>query len=279
MKPIGYQGVPGAFSEQAALGVFGARAKTRPFADFESVFKAVRSGALSAGVLPIENSLAGSIHQNYDLLRSYDVWIRGEYKLRVRHNLLALPGVKVKDVRRVLSHPQALSQCAAHLKAMRGVELVPYFDTAGAARHLEESGARDAAAIASARAAENYGLAVLRAGIEDDHTNFTRFLVVEKRRRGAEAQKTPRGKTFKTSLVFSLRNIPGAMHKGLAIFALRDIDLFKIESRPLAGSPWQYLFYLDLAGSAGDEPVQRALSHLGEISTYLKLLGSYPQAN
>ncbi len=279
MKPVGYQGVPGAFSEQAILGVFGARARPRPFADFESVFRAVRSGAAAAGVLPIENSLAGSIHQNYDLLLKYDVWIKGEFKLRVRHNLLALPGVKIKDVRRVLSHPQALSQCAAHLEALKKVELLPYFDTAGAARHLADSGARDAAAIASARAAENYGLNILRAGIEDNHQNFTRFLVLEKRRKTAAATKTPRGKDFKTSIVFSLRNIPGAMHKGLAIFALRDIDLHKIESRPLAGSPWQYLFYLDFAGAAGDEPVKRALAHLAEISTYLRLLGSYPRAD
>jgi len=268
---IGYQGVPGAYSEQALREIFGVHAKAKPCADFETVFKGVASGKLTAGVVPIENSLAGSIHQNYDHLLKHAVTIVGEYSLRVRHNLLVRPGVRLRDLRQVQSHPQALAQCAKFLRTLKGAELVPHFDTAGAARDIVSD---DVAAIASATAAENYGLSILKAGIEDDASNFTRFLVIKKAaKRGASNAKGDQ----KTSVVFSLRNIPGAMHKSLGIFALRDIDLFKIESRPLPGSPWQYLFYLDFAGSVADQPIARALAHLQEISTFLKVLGSYPR--
>ena len=202
----------------------------------------------------------------------YAVWIRGEHKLRVRHNFMVVPGVRLANVRRVYSHPQALAQCAIFLKALKRVELVPHFDTAGAAAYVAAEGLVDAAAVASARAADNYGLKVLKRGIEDNVQNYTRFLVIGK------SDTRPKGQRIKTSVVFALRNIPGAMHKSLGIFALRDIDLLKIESRPLAGSPWQYLFYLDLAGAVDHEPVARALDHLKEISTYCKVLGSYPVA-
>lgn len=268
---IGYQGVPGAYSEQALREIFGVRAQAKPCADFETVFKGVASGKWAAGVVPIENSLAGSIHQNYDLLLKHAVTIVGEHSLRVRHNLLARPGVKLKDVKRVQSHPQALAQCAGFLKTLKKVELVPHFDTAGAARDIVND---EVAAIASVTAAKNYGLDVLKAGIEDDASNFTRFLVIKKATKVSAKKATS---AAKTSVVFSLRNIPGAMHKSLGIFALRDIDLFKIESRPLPGSPWQYLFYLDFAGSVAEEPIKKALAHLEEISTFLKVLGSYPR--
>lgn len=271
---IGYQGEPGAYSEEALRQVFGARAASRPCVDFAAVFAGVAKGRLEAGMIPIENSLAGSVHQNYDLLRKHDVWIEREYKLRVRHNLLAPKGATLKTVRRVLSHPQALSQCARFLAKLRKVELVPYFDTAGAARHVAETGDPSLAAIASSRAAENYALKALARGIEDEEHNFTRFLVIRKKKARARARGPQ-----KTSIVFALRNAPGAMHKGLAVFALRDIDLYKIESRPLPGSPWRYLFYLDLAGSYADEPVFKAVEHLREISTYLKVLGSYPRTD
>ncbi len=276
---IGYQGEPGAYSEEALRQAFGARAEARPFADFAGVFAAVQRGRIEAGMIPIENSLAGSVHQNYDLLRKHEVWIERELKLRVRHNLLAPKGATLKTIRRVLSHPQALSQCARFLAKQRKIELVPYFDTAGAARYVAQTGDPSLAAVASSRAAENYGLLALARGIEDDEANFTRFLVIRKltaRRKAQPGAKKSRA-PMKTSLVFSLRNAPGAMHKGLAVFALRDIDLYKIESRPLPGSPWQYLFYLDVAGAYADEPVHRAVEHLKEISTYLKVLGSYPR--
>lgn len=263
---VAFQGEPGAYSEQAVLEHFGA-VETTPCDAFDAVFEAVHAGACDAGLVPIENSLAGSIHQNYDLLLQHRLHIVGEHLLRVHHCLIALPGLAMEDVRRALSHPQALGQCARYLRR-RGIRPEQAFDTAGSVKLLKQSGARDAAAIASRRAAELHGMQILEAGIEDDPENYTRFLAI--RRSPVEVQGEA-----KTSIVVTLKNQPGALFKAMSVFALRDIDLTKIESRPLQGRPWEYLFYIDFLGAQGDETARRALDHLGEYATMLRVLGSY----
>lgn len=230
-------------------------------------------------MLPIENALHGSVHANYDLLRTHGLVIVGEVQLRIRHHLLALEGVALGDVRRVLSHPQALGQCARWLRSnLPHADVVAAYDTAGAARQVARERLADAAAIASASAGREYGLASLGASIEDNPQNFTRFLVLARPDDAAPVTHADVPGGSKTSVVFALqKNLPGGLFKSLAVFALREIDLLKIESRPLVGSPGEYLFYLDLAGHTDDAPVRRALDHLGEITSELKVLGAYPR--
>ncbi|GIV59527.1 prephenate dehydratase [Rhodocaloribacter litoris] len=270
---VAFQGEIGAFSEEAACVLF-PEAEVVPCLAFEDVFEAVEAGRVERGVVPIENSLFGSVHVNYDLLRAHNVRIVAELNLRVRHNLMALPGVTLADVRQVLSHPQALGQCRDYLRRhLAHAEAVPVYDTAGAAKMVATQGRRDAAAIASRQAAAEYGLHLLAEGIESNRRNYTRFLALA---READAP-VPEGVPCKTSIVYAQReNVPGGLFKSLAVFALRDIDLLKIESRPLVGHPGKYLFYLDLAGSLAQERVRRALDHLGEIAAEVKVLGSYP---
>jgi prephenate dehydratase len=265
---IAFQGEPGAYSEQAVFNYFG-EVETQPCESFDVVFEEVASGVCEAGLIPIENSLAGSIHQNYDLLLRHDLYIVGEYLLRVQHCLIALPGVTKADLKKVISHPQALGQCAAYLRKL-GVKTESAYDTAGSVKMLKESGARDTAAIASRRAAEIYEMQILEEGIEDNAENYTRFLAI------SQMVERPAGEA-KTSIVFTLKNQPGALFKALSVFALRDIDLTKIESRPLQGKPWEYLFYIDFIGAAHEETASKALDHLGEYALMLRVLGSYPR--
>jgi prephenate dehydratase len=265
---VAFQGEPGAYSEQAVFEYFGPVA-TQPCETFDDVFAAVTSGMCEFGLIPIENSLAGSIHQNYDLLLRHDLHIVSEYFLRVHHCLIGFPGAQVDQIRRVTSHPQALGQCAGYLRAL-GVKTDPAYDTAGSVQLVKTLGDPTAAAIASKRAAEIYGMQVLQEGIEDNRENFTRFLSI------SPAPVQPTGEA-KTSIVFTLKNQPGALFKALSVFALRDIDLTKIESRPLVGKPWEYLFYIDFIGAKGEESVKRALDHLGEYALMLRVLGSYPR--
>lgn len=268
---IAFQGELGAFSEEAVHAVFD-DAELAPQPTFDDVFEALEASAVDRAVIPIENSLFGSVHVNYDLLRTHDVQIVGEHKHRIRHHLMGVSSATMASIRRVVSHPQALGQCRAFLQErLPEAETQPIYDTAGAARDVAEAGLPEVAAIASQSAAERYGLQVLAAEIEDHPQNYTRFLVLA---RSGEAD--PPADPNKTSVVFALHeNVPGALFKSLAVFALRELDLFKIESRPQVGRPGRYLFYLDIEGAATDDAVHRALDHLGEITTMLKVLGSY----
>ena len=263
---VAFQGETGAYSEEAGFEYFDAPEMV-PQESFEAVFAAVTSGACQSGLVPIENSLAGSIHQNYDLLLRHDLHIVGEHFLRVRHCLIVFPGVDKNEITRVISHPQALGQCAGYLRKL-DVKTEPVYDTAGSVKILKQSGERTTAAIASKRAAEIYEMQVLQENIEDNPENYTRFLEI------ASEAVMPVGEA-KTSIVFTLKNQPGTLFKALSVFALRNIDLTKIESRPLVGKPWEYLFYVDFIGSVEDETVKRALNHLGEYAVMLRVLGSY----
>ena len=265
---IAFQGEHGAFSEQAAHAYCLKSTRTVPCKTFPDVFRAVDKTSVRYGIIPIENSLFGSIHQNYDLLQKFNLFIVGEIKLRVVHTLLVHPTVSMKHVRFIYSHPQALGQCERFLSRLKNIEVVAVYDTAGAAKMIKEQHRTDAAAIASREAAHVYGLKILYSGIETDHQNFTRFLVLAK-------HKVSVKRNAKTSIIFSLKNIPGSLYKALSVFSLRDINLYKIESRPLVGKPWEYLFYLDFEGSILDDSCRRAVDHLEEISTYVKILGSY----
>lgn len=265
---IAYQGEPGAFSEAASRQV-SADAELLPCKSFEDVFAAVDSGRAEYGVLPIENSIGGSIHRNFDLLLEHQLPIVGEVEVPVVHHLLALPGVVLGDIRRVYSHPQALAQCDRFLRTLSGVEITATYDTAGSAKMIADETLRDAAAIASARAGEVFGLVPVRSSIQDYDNNTTRFLVVG---------RTPISDVApdKTSIVFTLSNEPGALFKALAAIALRGIDLTKLESRPIPGRKWEYLFYVDLAAARDDLACERALAHLGEFASMVRVLGSYP---
>jgi len=265
---VSFQGEAGSYSEQAVFEYFG-EVETLPCESFDASFAAVRSERCDEALIPIENSLAGSIHQNYDLLLRYELHIVGEYFLRVRHCLIALPGVQKSEIKKAISHPQALGQCDAYLRR-NGIKAEQVHDTAASVRIIKESGARDMAAIASRRAAELHGMQILEEGIEDDPENYTRFLAIAR-------QTVQPGAEAKTSIVFTLKNEPGSLFKALSVFALRDLDLTKIESRPLQGKLWNYLFYVDFSGAMHEETVRRALDHLGEYATMLRVLGSYPR--
>ncbi|KNA13377.1 hypothetical protein SOVF_117540 [Spinacia oleracea] len=272
---VAYQGVSGAYSELAAETAY-PNCEAVPCDQFDTAFEALERWLVDRAVLPIENSLGGSIHRNYDLLLRHRLHIVGEVKLPIRHCLLANPGVKIDDLKRVLSHPQALSQCE-HTLAKFGVTREAVDDTAGAAKFVAFNKLQDAGAVASVAAARIYGLNILAEDIQDDSDNVTRFLMLAR-----EPIIPGSDRPFKTSIVFSHTEGPGALFKALAVFALRQINLTKIESRPLRNSNngsskcFDYLFYLDFDASMADPNAQNALRHLGEFATLLRVLGSYP---
>jgi len=271
----GIQGELGAFSQIAANQLLGTGIEVVPFQKFEEVFSAVAAGRADAAVIPIENTLHGSVHENYDHLLNHDLRIVAETNVRIVHNLIAPPGVKFKDIRRVFSHPVALNQCLKFFATHPAIEKTPFYDTAGSVRMLIDEQPQDAGAIASSAAADIYGGHILKRSIEDDRRNFTRFFLLNGARR-VEPVNAP-GKTWKTSLVFTTRNVPGALFRCLSAFALRDLSLEKIESRPLRGKPWEYLFYVDLLEREENPRVQNALGHLRELTDFLRVLGSYPK--
>lgn len=266
---VAFQGEKGSFSEDAVLKFFG-YADPVPLPNFSAVFESVAADRTDAGVVPVENSQAGSINDTYDLLLKHTLNIVGEVYLRVKHCLLALPGETMDSVRRIYSHPQALAQCQEFLTTLANVELIPTYDTAGSAKMIKVQGLRNSAAIASKRVADIYGMQILAEGIETNPRNYTRFFVVSK----GEAD---RAESNKTSLVFRTRNVPGALYESLGAFATRGINLTKLESRPARDTPWEYIFYVDFEGHAQDEQCRRALAELEARCVFLRILGSYPQ--
>jgi prephenate dehydratase len=264
---VAIQGELGSFSHEAALKML-ARAAVVPCVRSADVFTKLEGGSVSAAVIPIENSLAGSVAEHFDLLLSRDVFIHAEFRLRIRHNLITPPGLKLAQLQRVFSHPVALDQCREFFLRYPRIQAIPFYDTAGSVRHILREKLTDAAAIAPRQAARQYGGRVLQSGIEDDRQNYTRFLLLRRSRRVAR-------RANKTSIVFAVKNVPGALFRALAVFALRDISLSKIESRPMRGHPWQYVFFVDLL-CGDDELARNSLKHLAEIAEFVKVLGIYP---
>jgi prephenate dehydratase len=270
MTRVAFQGIAGAYSEEAVRQFFGLEVEGVPCKRLEDMFTAVESGEATYEMLAVENAVAGSVTGSYELLMEHDLRVRAEVILRVRHMLLAVPGTQLNDLKRVRSHPQALAQCERYL-IRHGLEAVPAFDTAGSASELAENPEPETGVIASALAAELYGLEILDRSIEDLAFNYTRFFVL-----GLE--DPPRAQRSKTSLVFTTRHQPGALYESLGEFAKRGINLTKIESRPRRNQPWQYLFYLDFEGHWQDPPCEAAIMALLRRSSFVKLLGSYPAA-
>jgi prephenate dehydratase len=266
---VAIQGERGAFSHQAALELVRG-AEVVPCATSAQVFDVLDSRRAGAAVIPVENTLAGPVGEHLDLLLERDVFIHAELRLRIEHNLIAAPGTRMKDIKKVLSHPVALDQCRNFFRKHGGITAVPFYDTAGSVKHVMAEGLSDTAAIAGRQAAREYNGKILQTGLEDEKQNFTRFFLINKSKKaGARADKT--------SLVFSLKNVSGALFKALSVFALRDLDLSKIESRPVRGRPWEYRFYIDVL-CGDDQPMRLALNHLEEIAGMVKVLGVYPRA-
>ncbi len=267
---IAFQGEPGAYSEEAIFEHYSTKAiSTLPCPGFRQVFDAVSQENCDLGFVPIENSLAGSIYQVYDLLSKYDLWIVGEHYLRVNHCLIGHPCAQIKQIDKVISHPQALMQCEGYIARHPAMSAEQVYDTAGSVKILKEKGGLNWGAIASKRAAKIYDMQILEESIEDDPANFTRFFIISR-------EPVQPACAAKTSIVFTLHNEPGALFKTMSVFALRNIDLTKIDSRPLVGKPWEYLFYLDFKGGLDDPVVGHALDNLREFTTTLRVFGSYP---
>jgi prephenate dehydratase len=266
---VAIQGELGSFSHAAARTML-PKAQVVPCGLSAEVFERLVSGKVNAAVIPIENSLAGAVTEHYDLLLAHPVFIQREFRLRIAHMLIAAPGMKVNELRRVLSHPVALQQCRDFFRANPKIIATPFYDTAGSVKHVMQERPRDAAAIAGVHAAEVYGAHILRRNLEDDKSNYTRFLLVSRKKQIDKSAN-------KTSVAFALKNVPGALFKALSVFALRDISLSRIESRPMRGRPWEYVFYVDFL-RGNDATARNALSHLGEISDFVKVLGAYPGA-
>jgi prephenate dehydratase len=266
---VAIQGEAGSFSHEAARRM-APGCTIVSCARSAEVFDRLERGSVGAAIIPIENSLAGSVTEHFDLLLARKVFIQREFRLRIVHNLIAAPGVIKADLRRAYSHPVALEQCRDFFRRHPKMEPVPFYDTAGSVKHVIESGLRLAAGIAGRQAAQVYKGRILAAGIEDDKRNFTRFFLIRRTKRILPGAN-------KTSIAFGVKNVPGALFKALSVFALRDISLSKIESRPMRGRPWEYVFYADLL-CGDDEPARNALRHLAEVAEMVKVLGIYPAA-
>lgn len=275
---IGYQGVPGAYSEMAGEKFVKEnridKAELMPLADFEKIFDLVDNGHLTFGIIPVENSLAGSIHKNFDLLGQHNLKVVGEVYVHVNHQLLGLPNAELSGIKEVYSHYQALAQCAHNIKEfLPNAKVIEYFDTAGSAEYIKKEGDKTKAALASVKAGKMHKLKVLKKDFQDDINNYTRFLVISNNYQKLVTQS--KKDFYKTSIIFAGGNVTGFLFKALACFSLRDINLSKIESRPVPKSPWSYYFYLDFAGKYDDLVVINALSNLKEIAKEVKVLGSY----
>ncbi|HLY99803.1 MAG TPA: prephenate dehydratase [Candidatus Angelobacter sp.] len=266
---VAIQGERGAFSHQAALQLLPGTGITACQTSLQ-VFDALDAGAVRYAVIPVENTLAGPVGEHLDLLLERDVFVQREFRLRIEHCLIAAPGTEIDDIRQVISHPVALDQCRNFFRKRKKIHPLAFYDTAGAVKHVLENKLNDVAAIAGRQAAEEYNGTVLLSGLEDNKQNFTRFFLTGKAKKVAS-------EADKTSVVFSLKNEPGALFKALSVFALRELDMCKIESRPMRGKPWEYVFFVDLL-RGNDQVMRNALRHLEEIAGLVKVLGVYPRA-
>jgi len=277
MKPdqgqlVAFQGEKGAYSEDACFKYFGGEVSTKPFMDFQTVFEAVEKDKVTHAVVPVENSIEGSVAQVNDLLLDHDLTISGEVIVPVKHYLMAKEGATMDSIKEVLSHPQALGQCRKFLANHSDWRVIPTYDTAGSARMVAEGNRKDQAAIASKRAAIVYGLKTLKEDIQSEEVNFTRFFVLEK-------NPKPVYGANKTSIVFATKNAPGALYKCLGEFASRGVNLSKLESRPRKNKPWVYVFYADIEGNVDDPNCHAAIGGLLKTGAFVKILGTYKKAD
>ncbi|MCW4015557.1 MAG: prephenate dehydratase [Candidatus Bathyarchaeota archaeon] len=267
---VAFQGELGAYSERAVYSFFGQSAEVKPCESFDDVFENVKNGNINYGVVPIENSVEGSVNRTYDLFLEYDLKVCGEIIIKVSHCLIAHKGTRINQIKTVYSHPQALAQCRKFLEQHK-LKAISTFDTAGSVKMIKEENLMDAAAIASERAAQIYDMPILAREIQDTKNNSTRFFVLDK-------QDSPYSGEDKTSIIFATKSIPGALYKILGEFADRNINLTKIESRPTKQTPWEYHFYLDFEGHRTDKQCQEALESIKDKTVFTKILGSYKAA-
>jgi chorismate mutase/prephenate dehydratase len=270
MTNVSFQGERGAYSESAIYSFFGSSVKVVPLRNISDVFEAVEKRKTEYGVIPIENSIEGSVNQSYDMFLRYDLKVCGEIVLRIHHCLITNPTTDLSSIEMIYSHPQALAQCRNYLEKL-GCEFMSTYDTAGSVKMMKEKRLFNAAAIAGERAAEIYEMKIIVKGIEDNPNNYTRFFVL------SEHDSLPT-KNDKTSIIFSTKHVPGALYHVLEEFAVRNINLRKIESRPTKQKPWEYNFYLDFEGHRSEKRCKDALNSLDRKSSFLKVLGSYPKA-
>jgi chorismate mutase/prephenate dehydratase len=271
VKTVAFQGEPGAYSESAVYQFFGKTVQAKPCRDFRDVFESVKQKEVAAGVVPVENSLEGSINQNYDLFFNYNLKVCGEVIVRIEHCLIVNPGTRLDQIKSVYSHPQALAQCRSYLEKSKW-EIVPAYDTAGSVKIIKEQKLLTAAAVASQRAAELYKMQILAKDIADNKENYTRFFVL------SQQDSAPTGKD-KTSIIFSAKHEPGSLYQALGEFAKRNINLTRIESRPTKKTAWEYNFYLDFEGHHTESIIAEALKALEKYAIFIKILGSYPKAD
>ena len=266
---VTYQGEKGAYSEMAVYKFFGSKVEPVPCKDFREVFESVKNGVVPHGVVPIENSIEGSVNQNYDLFLAYDLKVCGEVAIKLAHVLIANPKTELENVKNVYSHPQALAQCRSYLEKHKW-EIIPAYDTAGSVKIIKENNLTNAAAIASEKAADLYDMKILARNIADNPSNYTRFLVL-----GTEDAALTGDD--KTSIIFSAKHAPGTLYHALGEFATRNINLTRIESRPTKTTAWQYNFYLDFEGHRTEKRCAEALEALEKYAIFVKILGSYPR--
>lgn len=268
---VAFQGEVGAYSEIAVYKCFGSNVEIKPCKYLSDVFKSVETGEVDYGVVPVENSLEGSVTQTYDLFLAYDLKVYGEVIIKITHCLIVHPGTKLEDVKTIYSHPQALAQCRSFLEKLN-CQVIPTYDTAGSVKMIKEGGLKDAGAIASERAAKAYDMSVVARDIGDSPNNYTRFFVLSK-------EDAPYTGLDKTSIIFSIKSYPGSLYNILGEFALRNINLTKIESRPTRKTPWEYNFYLDFEGHRTEKRCQEALEAIKDKTIFLRVLGSYKAAS
>jgi len=272
---VAFQGARGAFSEQACRQLLGDDLNFKPFERFVDIYDALEQKKVRYAVAPIENTLAGSVHENYDHLIQYQFPIIAETRVRIVHNLIGRPGAKFADIKRAISHPVALGQCLTFFKTNRQIRAESHYDTGGSVKTVMEGSDLTLAAIASSAAAEYYGAEILKREIEDNRENYTRFFLLARK---APKQPAKTAGEMKTSIAFITKNSPGSLFRCMSALALRDLSLTKIESRPLKGRPWEYMFYVDFLGSPEDPRWRYAMNQLEEMTEQLAVLGCYPQA-